>query len=378
MRQLYNSIDKPLLWSSLALFIFGLLMIISSSSTVTLLRYKSDNIFKYGVQQAAFIMVGIVFSYIFILRRPIRKTLKWGSVLMILVTLALIYVKMKGTVTNNAQSWLTVLGVRLQPSELAKPIIILYMAFLFTKLNRFKANYRQFFYAISPIIISIIAVAVQPDFGTAAIMAGIVIGIILIIPQASNIKSKILLASGIGILSFFLVFVFLGNNIFTPEQIKRIETFSNPCADYYNEGLQVCNSLIAINESNGLGKGINNSTQKHLYLPESYTDFIMAITVEETGLIGFSGVMFAYLIILTRLFIIARRSTNISGAVIAYGVAIYIFIHIFINLGGISAIIPLTGVPLPFMTYGGSYAISLIIALAMALRVSHDNQLKSY
>ena len=377
MRQLYNSIDKPLLWASLALFVFGLLMIISASSTVTLLWYKSDNIFKYGIQQAGIIIIGTIFSYIFILRKPIRKTLKWSTVLMILVTISLIYVGFQGRVTNNAQSWLEIKGFRLQPSELAKPIIILYMAFLFTKLEYFKTDYRRLIYAVVPIIICIIAVAAQPDLGTAAIMAMIVVGIFLIIPGNTKIKSRVILTSGILIVSFAILFTFLGNNLFTNEQMNRIKSFANPCADYYNEGLQVCNSLIAINESNGIGKGFNNSTQKHLYLPESYTDFIMAITVEETGLIGFTGVMIAYLIVLARLFIIARKSTNISGAVIAYGVAIYIFVHIFINLGGISALIPLTGVPLPFMSYGGSYALSLIIALSLALRVSHDNKLKS-
>ena len=157
------------------------------------------------------------------------------------------------------------------------------------------------------------------------------------------------------------------------EQISRL-TYTNPCTRYTEKtGYQVCNGFIAMNNGGLFGVGLGNSTQKYLYLPEPYTDFIFAIIVEELGVITGIILILAYLFILYRILLIGRQSPTNRGAVFCYGVATYIFFHIAINLLGIMGLMPMTGVPLPFMSYGGSFTICLIAALTIVQRVSIEN-----
>ena len=135
----------------------------------------------------------------------------------------------------------------------------------------------------------------------------------------------------------------------------------------------MCNCYIAINNGGLTGVGLGNSTQKYLYLPEPYTDFIFAIIVEELGVVTGIFIILLYMFVLYRILLIGRRSPNNRGATLCYGVAIYIFLHIAINLLGIMGLMPLTGVPLPFMSYGGSFTICLIAALTIVQRVSYEN-----
>jgi len=148
----------------------------------------------------------------------------------------------------------------------------------------------------------------------------------------------------------------------------------NPFEKILDTGNQVCNCYIAINNGGLFGVGLGNSTQKYLYLPEPYTDFIFAIIVEELGVVTGVGLVLFYMFILGRILIIGKRSPNNKGTIICYGTAAYIFLHIIVNLMGIMGMIPMTGVPLPFMSYGGSYTISLIIALSLVQRVSIDSK----
>ena len=157
-------------------------------------------------------------------------------------------------------------------------------------------------------------------------------------------------------------------------QSSRIKDMQNPCEKILDTENQVCNCYIEINNGGLFGVGLGNSTQKYLYLPEPYTDFIFAIIVEELGVVTGVGLVLFYMFILIRILIIGKRSPNNKGAVICYGTAVYIFLHIIVNLMGIMGMIPMTGVPLPFMSYGGSYTISLIIALSLVQRVSIDSK----
>ena len=136
----------------------------------------------------------------------------------------------------------------------------------------------------------------------------------------------------------------------------------------------MCNGYIAINNGGLTGVGIGKSTQKYLYLPEPYTDFIFDIIIEELGVLVGIVILLLYMLVLYRILAIGRQSSSNTGAIICYGVAIYIFLHIAVNLTGILGLVPLTGVPLPFMSYGGSFTICLIIALAAVQKVAIENK----
>ena len=156
-------------------------------------------------------------------------------------------------------------------------------------------------------------------------------------------------------------------------QLSRFD-FYNPCSKYETTGYQVCNGFIAINDGGLFGLGIGKSKQKYSYIPEPHTDSVFAIIGEENGLLRSSLVFIAYIVIIYRILKISNESNTIRGRYICLGVATYIFMHIFINLGGLFGIIPLTGVPLPFLSYGGSYAISLMCSLAVVQRINYENK----
>ena len=174
---------------------------------------------------------------------------------------------------------------------------------------------------------------------------------------------------------FLLYYVY--NTSSFQRQISRFD-FTNPCSQEKFEGIgnQVCNSYIAFNNGNLRGKGLGNSTQKYLYLPESHTDFIFAIVVEELGFIISAGILLLFFILLWRIIYIGRNSISSRGSIMCYGVAVYIFLHTTVNLCGIMGLLPLTGVPLPFLSYGGSFTLSLILGLSIVQRVAIETKLK--
>lgn len=214
----------------------------------------------------------------------------------------------------------------------------------------------------------------QPDLGTMIIFTCIVAAIFFAVPISKEIKVKT--TFGIIGLIFFVLVAFLssGKTLLQERQKERLD-FTNPCADLLDSGNQVCNCYIAINNGGLTGTGLGNSTQKYLYLPEPYTDFIYAIIIEELGLITGIILIIAYIIILCRILIIGRNSPTNRGSTMCYGVAIYIFLHVAVNLMGIFGLIPMTGVPLPFISYGGSFTICLIAALTIVQRVSVETGL---
>ena len=144
--------------------------------------------------------------------------------------------------------------------------------------------------------------------------------------------------------------------------------FYDPCSKYEEGGYQICNGFIAINSGGLLGVGIGNSKQVS-YIPESHTDSVFAIIAEEYGFIVCTGLFIIYLIVLYRIFNLACRVSNIRGKFICLGIGTYLALHILINLGGLFGSIPLTGVPLPYLSYGGSFTLSLMVSLAIVQRI---------
>ena len=152
--------------------------------------------------------------------------------------------------------------------------------------------------------------------------------------------------------------------------------FKDPCSRYTEPtGYQVCNGLIAMKNGGLLGRGLGNSTQKYLYLPESHTDFIFPIIIEELGLVSGVVIILVYGLILFRIFRIAKQSETLRCSIIAYGVFWYLALHILINLLGILALIPLTGVPLPFLSYGGSFTANIVIMIFVVERACAENKM---
>ena len=187
-------------------------------------------------------------------------------------------------------------------------------------------------------------------------------------PLLKKDKTKTMVFLVIALLCSLLVIQNLKGYILSEEQMARFN-FINPCKNYLEGGYQICNAYIAINNGGLLGLGIGKSQQKYSYIPEPHTDMVFAIIAEEQGLLRSSIILIAYAIVLYRILDLSSRVSSLRGKYICLGVATYIFAHIIINLGGLFGILPLTGVPLPFLSYGGSFTLALIISLALVQRI---------
>ena len=374
MKKIFNKLDKKLLLLMLIFTIFGLVMVFSASSISAVLYNKVEE--TYFFKRQAFIAIGMWFVGIFfILRIPTSKykILAKSYFFLILLILALIFPY--GTITNSAKSWFQIGPVRVQPSEFFKSAMILYFGVYFEKLIQKKDfdNKRVMW----PIILSVIGiglVAIQPDLGTAIIIAGIFGLLILYLP----IKTKaynFFKTSGVITICVLVLFVALSGNLLTKEQADRLN-FKSPCTRYTEKtGYQVCNGFIAISNGGLFGKGLGNSTQKYLYLPEAHTDFIFPIIVEEIGVSGASIVILMYILLLFRLLKISRESSTIRGTIIAYGTFCYIILHLAVNFLGILALIPLTGVPGPFLSYGGSFLMNVLFLMFVNERIAIETNI---
>jgi cell division protein FtsW len=306
---------------------------------------------------------------------PIKTYKKLVPFALFGVFLSLAYLLISGDYTNGARSWIDLGFFSLQPSEFAKTVLVLFMAIYYGNMVDKKNVKYEFFVPLAIAIIIFFLVALQPDLGTAIIIAGIVFLTFLAIPFPSNQLAKTLKIIGGTVAVLMMVFILSGSDFLTDMQKSRL-TFKAPCTRYTEEtGYQVCNGFIAINNGGLLGKGLGNSTQKYLYLPEAHTDFIFPIMVEEMGLIFGIIFIFGYMYILWRIVKIAKRSYNLRNSIICYGIAIYLFLHLMVNFLGILALIPLTGVPVPFLSYGGSFTVNVILSMFIVQRVSVENNI---
>jgi len=368
-----SSTDRLLLIVIIILSIFGLIMVLSASSMESYMRYDTSP-YNYFFRHLLFVISGFL-VYIIMRFIPIKFYKKIGSLLMVITLIAMIGLIIYGKSTREAVSWFQIGPFSLQPSEFAKIFVIIYLA---SHYEKNKDNLTNQWLIIKPLLIIFILcllVALQPDLGTASIIAIISLILFYAIPIKSEIRQKFNKIFGGILIAVIVLLISTKGTILRDYQFKRLYSFiHNPCERYQSEeGYQLCNSYIAFHNGGVMGKGIGESTQKFLYLPDSYTDFIFPIVVEEWGMLVGILVIIGYGTILYCIFKIARNAKNLGNGLIAYGVFAYILTHITINLIGVMGLGPLTGVPLPFLSYGGSYALSLFISLGLVQRVALEN-----
>lgn len=369
----FKKVDIPLLFVTITLIVFGLIMVFSSSSVTSVLSYKQTPYYFFK-KQLIVVILGFLISLV-VINFPTKNYSVLSKLGIVATIIILIALKTYGTVTNDAKSWFKIFGFSVQPSEFAKTFIILYLACTYSKIKKYK-NVTDVFIPMIPCIIVFFLVALEPDLGTACLIAIICMFIFFSLPLSKHKNMRILkIVAILGIIGG-IVFLNFDSSILTSTQANRLN-FKNPCSRYLeNSGYQVCNGYIAIHNGGLFGVGLGNSTQKFLYLPAAHTDFIFAIIAEELGLIGSGMVFILYIILLFRILVIARNATNLRNSIISFGVFAYILSHIAINLGGLLALIPLTGVPLPFLSYGGSFMINLIIMVSLVQRVAIETKRK--
>lgn len=373
-----KNIDKWLLVVSIILFAIGSIMIFSSSN-VSFYMSSAESPYKYLFRQIIILGSGVVLGLFFLILN-LKTSTRFASFCNYLLLLSLGLLFVFGMVSNNARSWFDLGPFNFQPSEFFKVFSIIWLAKYYDDKNKDFDKWSTALFPLGICFVGFLAIFMQPDLGTAIIYFSIVAIMFLLSPVSNKIKGKIIgIGAGLFVICALILFG-AGKSILSERQMSRITSVispTSPCSEenYYTTGNQVCNGYIAINNGGMNGLGLGNSIQKYLYLPEAHTDFIFCIILEELGLRTGLFIFLLYLILLTRIILIGKRSLNNRDALICYGAAFYIFVHIMVNLCGVFGLLPMTGVPLPFMSYGGSYTWCLIIILTIVQRINIETKM---
>lgn len=354
-----KKIDKILLISVIILSLFGLLMIYSSSNVWA--TYKFNDPYKYLKSQGIFLIMGYFLLY-FISKIPFNIYKKYSNkILFICITLlVLVLIPGIGTIRNGSRSWFGIGPLGIQPSEFAKLGLIIFTSKYLSN-NKIKDIKTSVLPILMVVILIFGLIMLQPDFGTGVIIVISIISLLFVSGVNMNFFIKMGILGLIGIVVLVII---------APYRMARITSFLNPWSDPLGSGFQIIQSLYAIGPGGLLGMGLGNSIQKHFYLPEPQTDFIFSIISEE---LGFAGVL-----IITTLFItIIYRGLKISinqedkfSKYLAFGITFSIAFQTILNLMVVVGLIPVTGVTLPFLSYGGSSLLISMIEIGILLNIS--------
>ncbi len=344
-----SRIDWMLLFFALPITIAGLL---------TMQSYGSGSMFFY--RQMTWLALAVVTFFItaFIDVSMLKKT----QVLVVLFLGAvgvLMLISVAGRTANGAQSWLSLGGLSVQPSDFVKLILILILAKYFSRRHIAIGEVKHLVISAVYMAIPFLLVFLEPDFGTAMILGLIWLGMALV---AGIRKRHLALLFGAGAVAF----IFLWSFVFAPYQKDRIQTFLNPLRDIHGAGYNARQAVIAVGSGGLLGKGIGYGTQSRLrFLPEYQTDFIFAAFSEEWGFIGALLLLIVYGLLLARIISLSLHGASNFETLFAAGVAILFMSHLLINVGMNIGVVPVTGITLPFMSYGGSHLIMEFGALGI-------------
>jgi cell division protein FtsW len=358
-----HPIDRRLLVATGLLILFGLILLFSASSVAGYLKGGSSLYFLK--RQMLSLLIGLVFFY-FLSRSDYHRLEKWGLHFLIL-TLALVlvvFIPGLGASYNKAHNWINIFGFSIQPSEFAKLSFLIYLSAWLAakkdKLNNSRESFRPFLIIL--IIISFFILK-QPDLGTLLIIWGISLGVYFL----AGTRSRDILVIVILCVAGVLVLVSMKSN-----KMERIECYLHPASDVQGKCYQLNQSLIAIGSGGFFGRGLGESRQKFMYIPEVWSDSIFAVVAEEVGFLFSLALIFLYFYIFYQALLISQRAPDFFGKLLAGGIGIWIFWQAFINIGGATNLIPMTGVPLPFVSSGGSAIMALLMALGILANISRQ------
>ncbi len=353
--------DKILFIAVILLLLFGLIMIYSASSIWA--EYKFNDSFHYVKQQALFIVIGIILINI-IMNIDYNKYYDKSNLILgiCFALLILVLIPGIGKIRNGSRSWFGIGPFGIQPSEFAKLGLIIFTSKYLQKSNKFLKSYKNGVFPILGVMLLFFGlIMLQPDLGTGLVLAVTIVSLLFI--AGVNMKFFI----GMGILGIIGVIILI---IIAPYRMDRITAFINPWKDPLGTGFQIIQSLYAIGPSGLLGRGYLKSIQKQFYLPEPQTDFIFSIIAEEFGIVGAFIVVSLFSIVLVRGIKIALKAKDPFSKYLSFGMTFQMIFQAIMNLMVVVGLIPVTGVTLPFLSYGGSSLLISMISIGILLNIS--------
>ncbi len=350
-----REVDWVLIFEVLALIFFGLITLNSAVETVR----SGEVIFK---KQIVFLVMGF-FSALLLFYWDYRKLLDFVPIIYSLTLFLLFITLIIGRVIHGSKSWLNLGFFMLQPSEPAKLVAVLTVGYIVKLSKRSELDLKTLIKMVIFIGILCMFILLQPDFGTASIYIVMLAVVLFVLGLNRRIIIFMMILALIG-------GVFAWKYVFKPYQRNRILTVINPERDPLGSGYQVIQSKIAVGSGRIFGKGYKKGTQSKLrYLPEPHTDFIFAVFSEEFGFMGVATVLTLYMLMLLRIINIARVALDKEGMVMAIGIAAILFFQGVVSMGMVVGLIPTTGIPLPFFSYGGSGTITYLSMIGLVLNI---------
>ena len=356
--------NKLLLLAVILISLFGLLMIYSSSNIWA--EYKYNDPYKYLKSQAIFLIIGYILMII-ISKFPYQNYKKLANIIFLTCTIMLILVLIPGigTVRNGSRSWFGIGSLGLQPSEFAKLGLIIFTSKYLANNTKELKNIKKGVLPILGVLLLIFGlIMLEPDFGTGVVIVMTIIVLLFISGVKINFFIKIGILGLIGIIVLILI---------APYRLERIVSFINPWTDPLGSGFQIIQSLYAIGPGGLLGLGFGNSIQKHFYLPEPQTDFIFAIISEEFGFLGVLIVATLFITIIYSGLKISMKCQDNFGKLLSFGITFGLAFQTILNLMVVVGLLPVTGVTLPFLSYGGSSLLISLINMGILLNIDKNS-----
>ncbi len=351
--------DKQLLVYLLGLFGFGLIALISATGPLAYSNFHDTYFFIK--KQILFGAIPGIILFIFFSRLDYRKILKmaWPLYIGTIILLAAVFVPGVGAVINGSRNWIHIKGFSFQPSEISKIAIITLLAAL---LSHRKYHWDDWQSSLLPVLAIIAPVLLLVhDVGTLSILVMAIFFILFV----AEVPTRYLVVLGSLCVTAFVVLV-----IAAPYRMQRLTTFLHPALDPQGVGYQINQAFLAVGSGGFWGLGFNQSRQKYQYLPEVNADSIFAIIAEEMGFFVSAGVIFLILLIGWRGLKIADRAPELGGKILVTGIMVWFMWQSFLNIGAMVGALPLTGVPLPFISHGGTALMSMLSAMGMVMSVS--------
>lgn len=356
-----NTPDFILLIVTLTLLTVGLIMVYSASAVWA--DYKFEDSFFFAKRQMLFAGVGIVAMF-FIMNVNYWTWRTFAKMIIIIcfVMLVLVLIPGVGNVRNGSRSWIGVGAFSIQPSEFMKLAMIVFLAKYLSERQKVITSFKKgLIPSLGLVFLAFGMIMLQPDLGTGTVMVGT--SVVMIFVSGARIAH-------FGALGLIGIAGFVGLVISAPYRMKRITSFLDPWSDPLGSGFQMIQSLFAIGPGGLFGLGLGESRQKFFYLPEPQTDFIFAILAEELGFIGGSFVLLLFALLLWRGIRISLGAPDLFGSFLAVGIIAMIAIQVMINVGVVTGLMPVTGITLPFLSYGGSSLTLMLMAVGVLLNIS--------
>ena len=363
--------DSALIWVTLLLLSFGLVMVYSASIAIAEAgRSSGGNPAHFLVRHGLFILISL-FSAAMVFQVPLRLWQQAAPFLFMagLVLLVLVLMPGIGREVNGSRRWLSLFVINLQPSELMKLCAVLYAAdYTVRKAVHMHSLSKGFMPMFCVMLLTGALLLLEPDFGAFAVITVIAMSMLFL----GGMNWRLFAGLIVMLLCGFLLLIWT-----SPYRMQRVIGFMDPWADPYGKGYQLSHALIAFGRGEWFGVGLGASVEKLFYLPEAHTDFLLAVIAEELGFAGVATLALLFGWIVWRAFAIGRRAADLErpfAALVAQGIGLWIGVQAIINMGVNMGILPTKGLTLPLLSFGGSAILVTCCALAILLRVDWENR----